>query len=286
MNALTFQVWNDMPWVRAWCICHLINLIFGDMLPRQDAAGDVKAGSSPEFTTIIAAVRKVFSVFFHSTLHKRNYDGACAKFAPGERVLQPVFPVVTRWSSFYFMMLSFMMIWNIINRMPAEELGFTSLEWKDLKASIESFRDTIVALVLVFEQFFIASERFSASDLRNGSLLSDVRPEVRRLVTVLDNAVVAAATPEAVAIFNVMRTSTLKRFNRFIGDTQYAPREELDLHAYAAEVRSRIGGYDRACMHAWTQLCVQHRMCPFPAFPPPACAPTAHTRIRIATHCL
>ena len=97
--AVPMSAFKDEPSLRVGCICHIINLIFGDLqTPNRD-------GYSPELNAMMRDMKFVLAKFAKSPKVRRAYTDAWSKTWPGEAPLQPIYDVVMRWSSTFHLIV-------------------------------------------------------------------------------------------------------------------------------------------------------------------------------------
>ena len=156
--AVPMSAFKDEPHLRIGCICHVINLIFSDLLAPE------RSGSSTELQTMVRDIKVVLAKFAKSSKVRRAYAAQWARVWPGEKALQPIYDVVTRWSSTFHLIVRFMCMWPVLRNMTADQLNFgkqtTDAGWTDLRAKLQIHVAAMPDVAALLAPFFGWTEFF------------------------------------------------------------------------------------------------------------------------------
>ena len=149
--AVPMSAFRDRPELRVSCICHVINLIFSDLLTSGSNL------QSPELQKMVRDIKAVLVKFAKSSKVRRAYAALWARMRPDEQPLQPIYDVVTRWSSTFHLVVRFMGMWPVLSKMTADQLNFSrraeDSAWTDLRGTLQmhvSFMPDVAALLVPF----------------------------------------------------------------------------------------------------------------------------------------
>ena len=153
----------DAPWVWTGCMAHKISLLFDDLkcgsgLDGLDGNSSSAKKSGPfaskELHTIISDCKQLLMKFAHSAKVQRNFEAAWKElYMDDSTPLKPVYDVVTRWSSTFFLLTRFACLWRVLERMDFSALNFSDdLEWAEVRARIGRHMIVLPELLAMLEK--------------------------------------------------------------------------------------------------------------------------------------
>ena len=159
--GVPMSAFKDRPDLRMTCICHAINLVFSDLL---SCGGHLQ---SLELQKLVRDIKAVLVKFAKSSKVRRAYAALWARLRPDEQPLQPIYDIVTRWSSTFHMIVRFMCMWPVLCSMPADQLHFgkdaEDAAWTDLRGTLQSHISYVADVAALLAPFFDWIEFFQAN---------------------------------------------------------------------------------------------------------------------------
>jgi hypothetical protein len=229
---LPLAVFNDLPWLRNHCICHIIDLIIGDTQAR-DKDGRLKKSACAPFVALIKDIKKVMNVFAFSSKARRALKVAFKGVYPHDTALMPIYDVATRWSSLFMCALRFMELWAVLQKMSADQLGFTVPEWDALRNRLTAHVVYMPQMVHLLSPFAIWTDRLQTGD---ASVIGYTRVAARQLRDVTSEAANAMAHAPVQALAASLHASVLERLEPYLvegGDRTSDLAEFLDPRVWA-----------------------------------------------------
>lgn len=237
--AVPLAVSNNFPRLRTKCMCHIIHLIFGDVLsPTKlpDEHDDEVADNGPHehaasaqlgsqsLQDILKVCKALLSKFSVSSKNRRNYEVVAKRLFPDELILMPIYDVPTRWSSSIHLILRVMEIWTILKAMTAAQLSYKvcdTYKWTDLKEALAVYMLQLGDVVDLLRPFLQYTTFFQTTSITS-SFVCMAATELYTATRRSAEALTSSALVKDIA--NALCASTTKRLGEYVnmdpGDAQ------------------------------------------------------------------